>query len=869
MNRFTKLVRLSNHLIISIALAVIPVLAVVMPVSAEDVAIPLRFPWQSGESRINGGYTYSCGTHVGKDAYAIDFQAALDRPIVAAAAGVVHTADETKEITNPDGSKSTVLTGYGHYVWIAHANGYVSLYAHLNSFASNINNQTVAAGAVIGFAGGSGGHDVHLHFSLRKNATTQLNGEAARPEPMGGYRNFGNYGLHDAHTNEQGNTVCYDGGASQSYSVNTNPPGGWWQGPTPDDNSIMMPGTPVNIGAHGIDNNNGGLEKINVTVYEPGRGWQLARTTPFAPGTAEGNATGSYIMPDKEYILLSFDVYSRNGAYHKAPSGLRKVCSMWATPPCEHRDGDGDMGGIVGGGTTCTIPPTTSSATSGALPGNQGWWRSSVTLTFNVDSLCNSGFQTYYKINGGGQNTYNGPVNLSQEGIYNIEYYSVDTLGNTESTQSLVVKIDWTPPVTAGTATAPRDINGLFRDNVTVGLNGTDNLSGVESNQYSMNGTDFTTLAGNNNTFLISGNGVFRALYRSQDVAGNLETNKDSGPIIINKYVIFANATGQSLRFLAGTTINISGDIFTNGNTKIVNNGGMGSVLGTTFRTVGAASGNTISGNVNTTIPTIQTGGPTVPMLSYPLSLYKSLATVVFPADLKMSSVSSSLNSIIYVEGNVELDDVNLSGPLSIVATGTITDYTTDSTIQTNDPYNGVLLFAGQDVDVRSTGGRNLGLMYAPNGTVYVRATNLTLNGSLVGNNVEVNGATTFNLAYNAAFAPSTYNLPLTAMGLIAPATTPPALPSVPAQNKPLNNATGQAKTKLTVSWYSSTGAVGYQMQISTSPSFATTVHNMSYLDTYAKVNLSGNTTYYWRVRAINQGGLGAWSTVRNFKTAL
>ena len=362
---------------------------------------------------------------------------------------------------------------------------------------------------------------------------------------------------------------------------------------------------------------------------------------------------------------------------------------------------------------------------------------------------------------------------------------------------------------------------------------------------------------------MFSGNGVFRAHYRSQDVAGNVEVAKDSGPVIINKYVMFSNALGQSMRILYGTTLNITGDIHSNGSANI--NGNTGSSLGTTFRTVAGA--NTISGNTNTVLPAISTGGSAVPMLAYPLSLYKSLATVVFPSDLKLDSVSSTIGGILYVEGNVEMYDVALSGPLSVVATGSITESTTDSTYQNNDPHNGILLFAGQDVNVNSTGNHNTGLMYAPNGTVKVGATNLTLNGSLVGNNVEINGATTFNLAYSAAFAPSTSALPLAAMGLVVPTTAPPPLPDAPALSKPAAGATGQARTRLLMSWYSSTGAVGYQLQVSTSSAFTSTVYNKSYLSTGQKLDFSANTTYYWRVRAINQAGLGAWSTVRTFKT--
>lgn len=533
--------------------------------------------------------------------------------------------------------------------------------------------------------------------------------------------------------------------------------------------------------------------------------------------------------------------------------------------------GASGSGGVIQSTTipapVCTSAPTTSSTVTGATQGNNGWWRSSTQVSFYASAPCGSdNLKTYYKINNGSQQQYSGPFTINQEGIHNITYYSVDKLGNTESTKSVQVKIDWTPPVTSGNATGPRDTNGIFRDNVTAGLSSTDNLSGVESQQRSMDGgTNWITMNGSNNTFQITGNGVSRFVFRATDNAGNQELFKDSGPIIINKYVIYSNGTADSLRFTNTTGVNITGDIYSGGTTTF--GGNTGGIFGTTFKTVGTS--NLIKNtNTNIQVPSIVTGVSSVPMLSYPLSLYKSLATVVFPSDLYLDSVSSQLKGILYVEGNVKMVDVGLSGPVSIVATGSINDVTTDSTFQTGDPNNGVLLYAGTNIEVNSTGNRNLGLMYAPNGVVKIRATGLTLKGSLVGKEVELYGATNFNLSYNAAFASSTHVLPLVAMGLNIPTTIAPAVPSLPALSKPSNSATGISNTRPKISWYSSTGAVGYNLQVSTSSTFSTLTYNGSVLSTgVSSMSLSKSTKYYWRVRSINQGGMSVWSTIRSFTT--
>ena len=653
---------------------------------------------------------------------------------------------------------------------------------------------------------------------------------------------------------------------SDNCSTGSAKPGGWWLGPTPSDGSaVLNNGIALPVSVHGQDYTGSGLKRIDITWETEGSNQWSVQSQSFALSPVTYGSDYSYSIPAPvggwpASILISFNVYTNDGQSNLAPQGMRRICS--AGSPCAPVT----VNPPGGGGSSCTTPPSTDSDASGSIPGNNGWWRSPVTLTLTATSPCGqAGTQTYYSVNGGALTTYTAPIPFNQQGIYNVTYYSVDGLGNREANRAALVEIDWTPPVTSGSATGPRDTNGIFRDNVTVGLAATDNLSGVANENYSLNGGAWITLPGANNSFAISGNGVSRAQYYSVDIAGNTEQPpKDSGPIIINKYVVFSNGTNSSLRFLYGTGVNIAGDIFSNGSTTI--DGNTDSSLGTTFTTAGTANSIT-STNTDTQVPAITAGAPPVPMLAYPLSLYQSLATVVFPSDLKMDSVSSTLNSIIYVQGNVEMDDVALSGPLSIVATGSITDNTTDSAYQTNDPHNGVLMYAGQNININSTGSRNLGLMYAPNGTIEIGgATNLTLSGSLVANQVEVNAATGFNLTYSPAFSSSTYPLPLTAMGLVAPATHSTTFPGVPTLLRPASNGTVSGN-RLTFLWSNSSNAIGYQLQVSKASDFSSYVYNTSQLSTAQMMNLPGTTTYYWRVRAINQAGMSAWSTVGTFRT--
>lgn len=145
--------------------------------------IPLQLPWPTGQSHdINGGNSYNCNDHVGLDYYAIDFALPSGSDVSAVAAGIVH------EVDYPGGG------GYGHFIWIDHGGGIVSLYGHLSKWLVP-DGAHVAQGQLIALSGNTGNSTgPHLHFSLRSGATSWNNGSALEPEPMSGYTGFGAYG---------------------------------------------------------------------------------------------------------------------------------------------------------------------------------------------------------------------------------------------------------------------------------------------------------------------------------------------------------------------------------------------------------------------------------------------------------------------------------------------------------------------------------------------------------------------------------------------------------------------------------------------------------------------------------------------------
>ena len=89
--------------------------------------------------------------------------------------------------------------------------------------------------------------------------------------------------------------------------------------------------------------------------------------------------------------------------------------------------------------------------------------------------------------------------------------------------------------------------------------------------------------------------------------------------------------------------------------------------------------------------------------------------------------------------------------------------------------------------------------------------------------------------------------------------------PGSPSLASPSNGATGQS-SNVTLSWSSSSGATSYELQVSTSAGFGTTVYDQSGLNGTSQA-MSGlaNGTYYWHVNATNAYGTSSYSTAWTF----
>ncbi len=92
--------------------------------------------------------------------------------------------------------------------------------------------------------------------------------------------------------------------------------------------------------------------------------------------------------------------------------------------------------------------------------------------------------------------------------------------------------------------------------------------------------------------------------------------------------------------------------------------------------------------------------------------------------------------------------------------------------------------------------------------------------------------------------------------------------PAEPMLVSPSDGALNQPTTVAFV-WDSASRADAYHFQLSSDPSFATTVIDDSAITGTSRIvtSLANSTTYYWRVRSRNAAGVSSWSAVWRFTT--
>ncbi len=168
-----------------------------------------------------------------------------------------------------------------------------------------------------------------------------------------------------------------------------------------------------------------------------------------------------------------------------------------------------------------TAPTTTASATGSQ--GNNGWYTSSVQVSLSATDPDGSGdvASRFYSVDGSTPQTYGGQAfPVSGDGVHTLRWWSADQTGNTETQRQGSLKIDSTPPTTTVTLSGLQIGPNTYVGPVTIQIAATDNLSGLATTRYTLDGSSPQAY---NQTVLALSIGIHTITYWSVDKAGNVE----------------------------------------------------------------------------------------------------------------------------------------------------------------------------------------------------------------------------------------------------------------------------------------------------------------------------------------------------------
>ena len=181
------------------------------------------------------------------------------------------------------------------------------------------------------------------------------------------------------------------------------------------------------------------------------------------------------------------------------------------------------------------------------------WYNQDITITLTATDNLSGVAQTLYTING--TQAAGTTVSIATDGIYRIEYWSIDNVQNTETHKNIPqVRLDKTAPVPA--AGPDREINE--GDEVTFnGGSSTDNLSGIVSYTWDFGDPHDTTPGeGVNPKHVYKENGEFTVTLTVVDAAGN--SAADTAKITV-KNVAPAVEAGDNQEAAEGATVTFEG----------------------------------------------------------------------------------------------------------------------------------------------------------------------------------------------------------------------------------------------------------------------------------------------------------------------
>jgi hypothetical protein len=171
-------------------------------------------------------------------------------------------------------------------------------------------------------------------------------------------------------------------------------------------------------------------------------------------------------------------------------------------------------------GTPDITPPDTTHNISGEL-GVDDWYVSPVLVELIAVDNQSGVLSTVYSVDNGTWMNYDEPFEVSEDGVHNISYFSIDVEGNVENVNGpFSFKIDCLPPSTELDLSGSLGDNNWYLSDVEVILLATDNASGVNVTKYKINDGNWQTYS---SSFILQEEGQHSIVFYSVDRVGHEE----------------------------------------------------------------------------------------------------------------------------------------------------------------------------------------------------------------------------------------------------------------------------------------------------------------------------------------------------------
>jgi hypothetical protein len=196
--------------------------------------------------------------------------------------------------------------------------------------------------------------------------------------------------------------------------------------------------------------------------------------------------------------------------------------NLSSTASCTDRAGNSATK-TVGGIEIDRTAPTT--AASVPAPPDSGWYTAAVTVTLDGSDNLSGVDATFYAVDGGAAQIYDGAFPVYAEGAHSIRFWSEDTAGNLETAGApLTLKIDTTAPTTAAVNPISPASGWFVTSGVPFAFAASDADSGVAATYYTIDGGAAQTYGEPFTADLSTGTHTVK--YWSVDLAGNTESTR-------------------------------------------------------------------------------------------------------------------------------------------------------------------------------------------------------------------------------------------------------------------------------------------------------------------------------------------------------